>query len=172
MASLLNLQVFDEAYRLSQKALRRYPDDDEIQRYVSLSREHICEILKHSVNKRLERAKRFIDEHNYEYALEELREIETDIIGPVEEEFPEIITEELQDLRSEARRLLTRAEQLPALSPQLEPLVHEALAAVYVHDVDAVRQAIAAAESIDPEHLVSHAWSLLDGFMALIESKQ
>ncbi len=172
ISSFITHGQYSDAYRLARDELRMFPDDESVIKNAVFVREKIEENLRNSVNKRLERAKRLIDERDYEAAKGQLQEIERKIIGPVEEEFPEIITEELQDLRSEARELLTRAEQLPTLSPQLEPLVHEALAAVYETDGDAVRQAIAAAELIDPERLVSHAWILLDGFMALIESKQ
>ena len=172
VSSMMQMEEWEGAYRAANEMLQEYPDDEAVIQNTVDAREKLSAQLMDSTRKRISRATKLAEDGAYATALNELEEIETKVIGPVEKEFPEVIPEDLNDLRSQAKAFMEKLNNLASTLQKLNPLREDAYKALTADDLDAAQAAIDKANFIDRQHDVKHIWQELDEYQKRIEERK
>ena len=138
IASSMALGDIQKSYRAAVVRLRRHPEDEEVIEETRKVQELLIGHLNDSASKRLSRAEQAVAEGRFKVALENLKSLEVEIYGPVDEGFPGLLEgyDEVAKVREETERLRERAGRLKSLYEQVSPLLEDARQAFLADDLD------------------------------------
>jgi len=166
LSSLLELGTWTRAYLFAQGWLRAYPNDDVLIRYLITFYNALVKQVMYSIQKRIERAHQAAERGAYETALKELAEIEERVVAPIEEneKLVGVITEEIDDLRFQAKMQAEKLRRLSEIEQKLLPLKEDAFRALMSKNLAEAQAAIDEARLLDERKEVIYIWIELDDY--------
>lgn len=128
VASATLLKDYQTAYDAAREHLKSHPEDEAAIRQEAKTRENLLNQLNESASKRLGRAQEALERGDFKIALSDLGSLDKEIYGPIERDFPGLLTgyEEVERARREAEQLLDQAKQLEERHTEVTPRLEEA----------------------------------------------
>ncbi|HDQ71538.1 MAG TPA: hypothetical protein ENN19_05505 [Chloroflexi bacterium] len=128
VASATLLKDYQTAYRAAREYVQSHPEDEAAIAQEGRAQENLINQLNESASKRLGRAQEALQRGDFEIALNNLASLEGEIYGPIDAEFPGLLTgyEEVERTRREAEQLSEQANQLKQRYTEVTPRLEEA----------------------------------------------
>jgi flagellin-specific chaperone FliS len=144
VASAAQLGNLLEAYRGAAAYLKAHPTEAFAIQQLTERQESLINQLNESANKRIDRAQTALDDGDFEVALHNLRDIETDFYQPIEQEFSGLLDgyDQVQAVRDDVLSLQNQAEKLQALYNETQPKLEEARQAYQQSEWDTAEKAL------------------------------
>ena len=123
VASAVQLGNLLEAYRAAAAYIKSHPTEALAVEQLTQCTHALISRANESADKRLQRAQRALEDGDYENALQNLYDIETDFYYPIEQEFPGLLDgwDYIQQTRKKIRQLQAEAEKLRTIHAEVEP---------------------------------------------------
>lgn len=122
ITSEMHLGNFLKAYRAAETYFHVHPTEELASELLKKSIDAFITRLNAAASKRVHRAQKALKIGEYEDALQNLDEIETDIYSPVEQEFPDLLNgDHTYQVREQIRSLKMEVEKRQAICAEIEP---------------------------------------------------
>lgn len=144
-----------QSFRAAASYLQAHPQDTFAVEQAAQRQEALITQLNTSASKRVDRARKALEEGDFEIALQNLQDVEEEFYAPVELEFPGLLDgyEDVQDVRDDLVALQRRAEQLQELTEHAQPRLETARQAYLNGDWDTAEQTL---EELPPLQKAPH----------------